>query len=361
MLNSNFDLRTFLAESKAPKEQIEEAILTEATVMEYIREKMGSMNNEVRSCMREYLERCNEIDMEHEDAHTQLMNALEDFYNKLKAHFEEDAADEDPMPGDEEAPTVLPNDVPAIKLEEEEVFGDEKDALEEVKVKITPPEGEPYLALDGKEMSKDQAEDFIENSKNVRGMTKAEIVDDEAEVLSADEIQARIDQEAKTNTVIDILGDAAIEGTIDLRNATPEQVKMFVSIARDSDGGGDEVTGDTYMHYLEKLPNYNKVAEANLDPRLVDGDEVFTATPAQQLKEDIYVDFANHISNTLSISLENAKLIAGLVKIVINAGSIPAALTLLYKNKDKGIIRKMFNTKFAKSVKSAMVGDDTEA
>lgn len=141
MLNSNFDLRKFLTESKAPTEQVQEAILTEATVMEYIREKMDSMNNEVRSCMREYLNAVNEIDPGHEDAHAQLMGALEDFYNKLKAHFEQDAADEDPMPGDEEPPVVLPSDAPSRELdgspmiegeeEDEEAFGGEEDELEE--------------------------------------------------------------------------------------------------------------------------------------------------------------------------------------------------------------------------------------
>ena len=128
MLNSNFDLRTFLAESKAPTEQVNEATLTEATVMEYIREKMDHMNNEVRSCMREYLNAVNEIDPGHEDAHAQLMNALEDFYNKLKAHFEEDEAHM-------EEPLDTNTDVPAIALEEgeeeDESFGGEEDELEE--------------------------------------------------------------------------------------------------------------------------------------------------------------------------------------------------------------------------------------
>ena len=139
MLNSNFNLRTFLTESKAPKEQIQEATLTEATVMEYIRERMTEMNNEVRSCMREYLTAVNEIDPGHEDAHAQLMGALEDFYNKLKAHFEADAM-EDPMPGEEEPPVVLPSDAPSRELdgspmiegeEEDEAFGGEEDELEE--------------------------------------------------------------------------------------------------------------------------------------------------------------------------------------------------------------------------------------
>jgi len=131
MLNSNFDLRTFLTESKASTEQIQEATLTEATVMEYIRERMSSMNNEVRSCMKEYLERCNEIDMEHEDAHAQLMNALEDFYNKLKAHFEEDAADEE-LPMDTPVAAAPVGTIGDEPLEEgEEDFGGEEDDTEE--------------------------------------------------------------------------------------------------------------------------------------------------------------------------------------------------------------------------------------
>ena len=185
MLNSNFNLRTFLVESKAPKEQIQEATLTEATVMEYIRERMAEMNNEVRSCMKEYLQRCNEIDPGHEDAHAQLMGALEDFYNKLKAHFEADAM-EDPMPGDEEPPVVLPSDAPSRELdgspmiegeEEDEAFGGEEDELEErtyfdpydeleeVKVKVEIPGQDPFEAEEGKEYSEEEADEYIKNAK----------------------------------------------------------------------------------------------------------------------------------------------------------------------------------------------------
>ena len=223
MLNSNFDLRTFLTESKATKEVVKEATLTEATVMEYIREKMDSMNNEVRSCMREYLNTCNEIDPSHEDAHAQLMGALEDFYSKLKAHFEADQAEDIPVAaapvgtigdepleeGEDEAlykiQTTTPDSDPTIQKlskrgaddleksmdivsielvkEEEDEFGGEEDQMEEAKVKITPPGEEPYHALDGKEMSDEEADEFIEKSKNVRGMTKAEKVDEMTEAL----------------------------------------------------------------------------------------------------------------------------------------------------------------------------------
>ena len=184
MLNSNFDLRKFLTESNAPIEQIEEATLTEATVMEYIREKMDSMNNEVRDCMREYLSTCNEIDPSHEDAHAQLMGALEDFYNKLKAHFEEDEAPMDtPVAA---APVGTIGDEP---LEEgEEDFGGEDDELEEAKVKITPPGEESYEALGGKEMSDEEADEFIEKSKNVRGITKAEKIDEITEALDPETV-----------------------------------------------------------------------------------------------------------------------------------------------------------------------------
>jgi hypothetical protein len=83
-----------------------------------------------------------------------------------------------------------------------------------------------------------------------------------AKVLSADEIQAMIDTEAKTGTIGDILDAAVVQQTIDLRNATPEQIKMFVSVAREADQAGDgTITGDNSMIYLEKLPNYKSIKE----------------------------------------------------------------------------------------------------
>lgn len=106
-----------------------------------------------------------------------------------------------------------------------------------------------------------------------------------AKVLSADEIQAMIDQEAKTNTVGDILNAATVLGTIDLRNATPEQVKMFISIARDSDYGHDTITGDTYIDYLESLPNYKGVEEVKVKVAIPGQDE-FEAEEGKDYEEE---------------------------------------------------------------------------
>ena len=55
----------------------------------------------------------------------------------------------------------------------------EEDVIDEAKVKITLPGKEPYFALDGKDMSDEEADDFIKKSKNVRGMTSAEKVNEE--------------------------------------------------------------------------------------------------------------------------------------------------------------------------------------
>ena len=52
----------------------------------------------------------------------------------------------------------------------------EDETLDKVQVLITPPGSKPFLALDGKEMSDEEADKFIERSKNVRGETKAEKV-----------------------------------------------------------------------------------------------------------------------------------------------------------------------------------------
>lgn len=81
-----------------------------------------------------------------------------------------------------------------------------------------------------------------------------------AKVLSADEIQAMIDAEAKTGTIGDILDAAVVQQTIDLRNATPEQIKTLVSVAREADSGEDTITGDNSMSYIEKLPNFTNDA-----------------------------------------------------------------------------------------------------
>ena len=54
-----------------------------------------------------------------------------------------------------------------------------EDVVDEAKVKITPPGEKPYFALGGKDMSDKKAKDFIEKSKNVRGMTSAEKVNGE--------------------------------------------------------------------------------------------------------------------------------------------------------------------------------------
>ena len=56
---------------------------------------------------------------------------------------------------------------------------EKEDAIDEAKVKITPPGEKPYFALGGKDMSDKKAKDFIEKSKNVRGMTSAEKVNEE--------------------------------------------------------------------------------------------------------------------------------------------------------------------------------------
>lgn len=54
-----------------------------------------------------------------------------------------------------------------------------EDVIDEAKVKITLPGKEPYFALDGKDMSDEEADDFIKKSKDVRGMTSAEKVNEE--------------------------------------------------------------------------------------------------------------------------------------------------------------------------------------
>ena len=421
MLNSNFDLRKFLTESKASAEQIQEATLTEATVMEYIREKVSGVNNEVRTCMREYLETCSEIDMEHEDAHAQLMNALEDFYNKLRAHFEEDAMEDEMEPTNNIPPIPTPT---LAEEEEEDLFGageedeekeEEEDQIDEwgdgsgiyykgetedeedkqnkeqglneldSKEALWPLPEEWYskyytvdFYADGprffnnetgeevsykdisahyeKEAEEELDEGFLDRLKNKPAQSEPT----PAKVLSAEEIQAMIDQEAKTNTVSDILNAATVQGTIDLKNATPEQVKMFVSIARDSDNSTDTITGDNYMDYLESLPNYKGVAEVKVKVS-IPGQDDFEAEEGKDYSEeeaDEYIknakdsgatpmntEFEKVSEEVVSEGLdpETVDLLLGLAKSAVNLGTIPAAFMILKNYKDHPKIEKVVN------------------
>jgi hypothetical protein len=301
MLNSNFDLRTFLTESKASTEQIQEATLTEATVMEYIRERMSSMNNEVRSCMREYLERCNEIDMEHDDAHAQLMNALEDFYNKLKAHFEEDAAAED-LPMDTEVPAAPVGTIGDEPLEEEgpvypedkhtmtpDEFGSEEDEeeLDEVKVKVSIPGQDSFEAEEGKEYSEEEAQAYADKQNKEQGLNE----------LDSKEALWPLPEEwySKYYTV-----DFYADGPRFFNNETGEEVSYK----------------DISAHYEKEAEDYSNT-----------------------VNEDLKEETLNVVSEGLDP--ETVDLLMGLAKTAVNMGTVPAALAILYQFKDHPKIAKV--------------------
>ena len=389
MLNSNFDLRKFLTESKASTEQIQEAVLTEATVMEYIRERMSSMNNEVRSCMREYLERCNEIDMEHEDAHAQLMNALEDFYNKLKAHFEEDEADmEEPLAtstdspqipveeGEDEAPFFkhpenmhLDDRSPEEKEEDldDNSFGSDKDAIEEgevdewgqgsgiyykgdkkkdekkdekkeedeeldeVKVKVSIPGQDSFEAEEGKEYSEEEADEYIKNAKDSEATpmnTKFEKINE------GDDYEPR----TKEDLVYQYLRDAWQLGAMKGRDVNPDEELSTMAdslLANLPDYDSAEKVEkpkekSAFEKRLEKLAAAEKERRANLKE--------------ETLNENagMYQPIVDGIMN-LTNNKETALLIAGLVKTAVHVGTIPALAAALYVHKDKPLVRKVLD------------------
>ena len=328
MLNSNFDLRTFLTESKASTEQIQEATLTEATVMEYIRERMSSMNNEVRSCMKEYLERCNEIDMEHEDAHAQLMNALEDFYNKLKAHFEEDAAAEDPMPGDEEPPTVLPSDAPSRELDGSPMIEGEEEAL--YRIQTTTPNSEPTI----QKLSKRGAAD-LEKSMDIVSieLVKEEDEDDsfggekdEPKELSPFEkrlakLAASEEEKRKNNPGYAAASKSSLEEDVTFGGEKDEldEAKVKVSIP-----GQDSFEAEEGKEYSEEeADEYIKNAK--------DSGATPMNTEFEKVSEEVLSE---------GLDPETVNLLLGLAKTAVSVGTVPAALGILYQYKDNPKIAK---------------------
>jgi len=127
-----------------------------------------------------------------------------------------------------------------------------------------------------------------------------------AKVLSADEIQAMIDAETKTGTIGDILDAAVVQQTIDLKNATPEQIKMLVSVARKGDSDIDTVTGDNYISYLEKLPNFtNDANEAIQNIENDDHTKRRIAGLTNQLLKDVDPRDEDHAVKAYAISVKN--------------------------------------------------------
>jgi len=123
-----FDLRKFLAEQKQivnMEETLEEVDSVEEVAEEAVEETVTEGAG-MKETMYEFLKQVNNIPSDHDDAHAELMNALGDFYEKLKAHFEADQAEMD-----QEADDIHPGHQNDTVYEGEEV---EEEMIPEVEV-----------------------------------------------------------------------------------------------------------------------------------------------------------------------------------------------------------------------------------
>ena len=365
MLNSNFDLRSFLTESKAPKEVIQEATLTEATVMEYIREKMNHMNNEVRSCMKEYLTAVNEIDPGHEDAHAQLMGALEDFYNKLKAHFEEDAMDDagEELATTEPAPSRELDGSPMIEGEEEEdeAFGGEEDKPEE---ELN--EGDDYSPRD----KEDLVYTFLQDAFKL-GATKGDDYNPGEELSSMavslvanlpdyDSAEVGLDEDASielkpvgrdTGIKLNIKAiKKHLEGKgykVDYQKGgsmiNPKGIDVFnpelgstLTITRNGELFGDSEWGDEVSSEKEAVAALKRF-ESELKEY---GTDIKIKEEAVNEDAGIYQGLVDTAMN-MGSEKDTALFLAGLVKTVVHLGAVPALVAALYPFKDKPVVQKL--------------------
>jgi hypothetical protein len=125
---NNFDLRKFLAEQKQivnMEEALEEVESVEEVAEEAVEETVTE-GMDLREGMYEFLQQVQSIPSDHEDSHQALMDCLEDFYGKLKAHFEADEAEID-----QEADDIHPGHQNDTVYEGEEV---EEEMIPEVEV-----------------------------------------------------------------------------------------------------------------------------------------------------------------------------------------------------------------------------------
>lgn len=272
-------------------EKLVSEVLSEATVMEYIREKMDSMNNEVRSCMREYLNTCNEIDPSHEDAHAQLMGALEDFYSKLKAHFEADQAEDIPVAA---APVGTIGDEPLEEGEGEALY----------KIQTTTPDSEPTI----QKLSKRGADD-LEKSMDI---VSIELVKEDDDEFGGEEDEV---EEAKVK--VDIPGQDSFEAE-EGKEYSEEEADEYIANAKKS--------GATPMN--------TKFSKVNEEDGVTYPEDKHTLTP-----DELGHDVEEGINE--AIDPETVDLLMGLAKSAVTMGTVPAALAVLYQFKDHPKIAKV--------------------
>ena len=199
----------------------------------------------------------------------------------------------------------------------------EKVKLSEAKVKITPPGQEPYYALDGKEMSDEEADKFIERSKNVRGETKAEKVNEE---------------EGGISSLEDVLAHAQAYAKKYYPALDSEDIGDFIQLHGQEILDGDDLktSFDDFVHH-----NFETSYDEGADTKL-------------NIKEDVYATLIDQLTQ-MGLDPTNAKLLTGLAKMSINIGTVPAIMALIYKNRNNPLIKKGLQ-----KIDPALVDDDSD-
>ena len=197
----------------------------------------------------------------------------------------------------------------------------EKVKLSEAKVKITPPGQEPYYALDGKEMSDEEADKFIERSKNVRGETKAEKVNEE---------------EGGISSLEDVLAHAQAYADEKYPELDSEDIGDFIQLH-----GQEILDGDDLETSFDNFIDHNFSLDEKIDTKL-------------NIKEDVYATLIDQLTQ-MGLDPTNAKLLTGLAKMSINIGTVPAIMALIYKNRNNPLIKKGLQ-----KIDPALVDDDSD-
>jgi len=197
----------------------------------------------------------------------------------------------------------------------------EKVKLSEAKVKITPPGQEPYYALDGKEMSDEEADKFIERSKNVRGETKAEKVNEE---------------EGGISSLEDVLAHAQAYADEKYPELDSEDIGDFIQLH-----GQEILDGDDLETSFDNFIDHNFSLDEKIDTKL-------------NIKEDVYATLIDQLTQ-MGLDPTNAKLLTGLAKMSVNIGTVPAIMALIYKNRNNPLIKKGLQ-----KIDPALVDDDSD-
>jgi len=182
---------------------------------------------------------------------------------------------------------------------------DQMEKVQEVKVKVSIPGQDEFEAEQGKDYSEEEADKYIKNAKN-SGATPMNTT------------FKKINEESSLEDVLALAQAYAEENYPKLDS---EDIGDFIQLH-----GQEILDGDDLETSFDNFVQHNFPIDEEMDTKV-------------NIKEDVYATLIDHLTQ-MGLDTTNARFLAGLAKLSVNVGTIPAIMGLVYKNRNNPMIKK---------------------